>query len=85
MGLKQGEYLQLKMFMPGMRFLFSVALAAVRWNKGSHFGVEFIKMSERDSEILSQFISKRLAEKGWHKSRPAQPQVLSPSRPAPSL
>ena len=85
MGLKQGEYLQLKMFMPGMRFLFSVALAAVRWNKGSHFGVEFIKMSERDSEILSQFISKRLAEKGWHKSRPAQTQVLSPSRPAPSL
>ena len=71
-GLKQGEYLQLKMFMPGMKFLFSVGLGAVRWDKGSHFGVEFIKMSKTDSEILSQFISKRLAEKSWHEPRRAQ-------------
>ena len=41
--------------------------------------------NELRQEILSQFISKRLAEKGWHKPRPAQTQVLSPSRPAPSL
>ena len=64
-GLKKGEYLQLKMFLPGMKIPFSVALGVVRWNNGTHFGVEFIKMSETDSRVLSQFISQRLAEKSW--------------------
>lgn len=63
--LKKGEYLQLKMFLPGIKLPFSVAMAAVRWNKGTHFGVEFIKMSETDSRVLTQFVSQRLAEKNW--------------------
>jgi hypothetical protein len=64
-GLKKGEYLQLKMVLPGMKIPFSVALGAVRWNKGTHFGVEFIKTSATDSRVLSHFISQRLAEKSW--------------------
>jgi hypothetical protein len=63
--LNKGEYLQLKMFLPGMKIPFSVALGAVRWHKESHFGVEFIKMSETDSRVLSQFVSQRLAANSW--------------------
>jgi len=53
------------MFLPGMKIPFSVALGVVRWNRGTYFGVEFIKMSETDSRVLSQFMSQRLAEKSW--------------------
>ena len=64
--LKKGEYLHLKMFLPRMKLPFSVGLGAVRWDKGTHFGVEFIKMSEKDSQVLTQFISQQLAGKSWH-------------------
>jgi hypothetical protein len=40
--VKKGDYLQLKVFLPGLKSPFSVALAAVRWTNGSQFGVEFI-------------------------------------------
>jgi hypothetical protein len=71
--LKKGEYLHLKMFLPRMKLPFSVALGAVRWDKGTHFGVEFIKMSEKDSRVLTQFMSQQLAGKSWHQTlvRPA--------------
>ena len=64
-GLKKGEYVQLRMLLPGMKIPFSVTMAAVRWNKGTHFGVEFIKMSETDSRVLTEFVSQRLTENTW--------------------
>ena len=64
-GLKKGEYVQLRMLLPGMKIPFSVTMAAVRWNKGTHFGVEFIKMSETDSRVLTGFVSQRLTENSW--------------------
>ena len=63
--LKKGEYLQLKILLPRIRTYLSVSLGAVRWNKGAQFGVEFIKMSERDSQILTEFICRQLADKKW--------------------
>lgn len=52
MVMKKGAYLQLKMFLPGCTAPCSVALAGVRWTKGSRFGVEFIKMHEKAQEQL---------------------------------
>jgi hypothetical protein len=63
--LKKGQYLELKMYLTPMRTRFSVALGAVRWDKGDYFGVEFIRMSDADSRILTQFISQRLVERTW--------------------
>src|SRR5262245_34232740 len=63
--LKKGQYLQLKMYLPRINSHCSVVLGAVRWNKGDHFGVEFIRMSETDSRMLNEFISQQLAEKSW--------------------
>jgi hypothetical protein len=40
--VKEGDYLQLEVFLPRLTSPISVALAAVRWTNGSQFGVEFI-------------------------------------------
>ena len=37
-GLKKGEYVQLRMLLPGMKIPFAVTMAAMRWNKGTHCG-----------------------------------------------
>ena len=57
--VKKGDYLQLQLFLPGLIARCLVTLAAVRWTKGSQFGVEFIKMPEADREVLNQFVSQR--------------------------
>lgn len=50
--MKKGDYLKLKMLLPGYTSPCSVALAAVRWTKGSQFGVEFIKMTAHTQRQL---------------------------------
>ena len=55
--LKKGDYLQLKMLLPGCPSPCSVALAAVRWVKGAHCGVEFIKMHETAQEQLHHVLA----------------------------
>ena len=59
--LKKGDCLQLKLFLPGLRSPFSVALAAVRWTNGFKFGVEFIKMDEKDQRQLKQVMARHLS------------------------
>jgi len=56
--IKKGDYLQLKMLLPGCTSPCSVALAAVRWTKGSQFGVEFIKMHEKEQQQLHQVMAR---------------------------
>ena len=63
-GLKKGESLQLKMFLPGVKSPLMVALGVVRWTNGSRFGVEFIKMNEPDRAQLTEFISQHLQSFG---------------------
>ena len=56
----RGDYVQLKMVLPGLKVPFYVEVAAVRWAGGGQFGVEFIQMSETDQASLSLFLSRYL-------------------------
>ncbi len=53
----KGHYLQLQVALPGQSCPFTVKLAAVRWAKGTRFGLEFIKMDKRDQETLHAFMT----------------------------
>ena len=61
--IKTGDYLQLKMLLPGCTSPCSVALAAVRWTKGSQFGVEFIKMHENAQQQLDHVMARHLPQR----------------------
>jgi len=56
--VKQGDYLELKLFLPGLTSLVTVALAAVRWTNGSQFGVEFIRMKEQEQRQLHHVMAR---------------------------
>lgn len=56
--VKKGDYVQLNILLPGYKSPCSVALAAVRWTKGSQFGVELIKMNEQAQRQLHQVIAR---------------------------
>jgi hypothetical protein len=53
---QRGDYVQLKMVLPGLKASVYVQLAAVRWEHGDQFGVEFIQMSEADQASLNLFL-----------------------------
>ena len=55
-----GDYVQLKMVLPGLKAPFYVELAAVRWHHGGQFGVEFIQMSEAEQVSLTVFLGRHL-------------------------
>ena len=61
LAVKKGEYVKLRVFLPGLQQPVSVELAAVRWTKGTHFGVEFIKMNQKERRRLNQFMGQRLS------------------------
>jgi hypothetical protein len=48
----KGQYLQLQVLLPGQSSSFTVQLAAVRWTKGTRFGVEFIRMGKSEEQIM---------------------------------
>ena len=56
-----GQYLELRLSLPGGASPFTVKLAAVRWAKGNRFGVEFIKMDRSDQQILDAFMAEHLS------------------------
>lgn len=56
--VKKGDSLQLKLMLPDLKASFAVALATVRWTKGFRFGVEFLKMNERDQRQLTQVLTR---------------------------
>ena len=58
----KGQYLHLKMLLPGLRSPLSVKLGAVRWAKGTQFGVEFIKMDESERRMLDRFMAHHLSD-----------------------
>ena len=60
---KRGDYVQLKMVLPGLTVPFYVELAAVRWAHGNQFGIEFIQMSEADQASLNLFLKRYLPKK----------------------
>jgi hypothetical protein len=58
----KGQYLHLKMFLPGHRSPLSIKLGAVRWAKRTQFGVEFIKMDESERRMLDRFMAQHLSD-----------------------
>jgi hypothetical protein len=56
----QGDYVQLKMVLPGLPAALYVEVAAVRWREGTQFGVEFIQMSQADQGRLKLFLTHHL-------------------------
>ena len=56
----RGEYLQLRILLPGHTALFTVRLAAVRWTKGSRFGAEFIRMDKSEQQMLDAFMAEHV-------------------------
>jgi hypothetical protein len=59
----KGEYLQLKIFLPGFESCLSVKLAAVRWSKGKRFGTEFIKMDQSERLMLDRFMTEHVCNR----------------------
>src|SRR5678815_3480707 len=58
----KGQYLDLKMFLPGRRSPLLVTLGAVGWAKGTQFGVGFIKMDEAERRKLDRFMAQHLPD-----------------------
>ena len=56
----KGQYLELTIALPGEAPPLRVHLAAVRWIKGTRFGVEFIKMDGSDQQMLDAFMAEHL-------------------------
>ena len=57
--VKKGDSLQLIIFLAGLTSPLTVTLGAVRWANGFQFGVEFIKMDEKDQRELNQVMASR--------------------------
>jgi len=60
--VKRGDYVQLKMVLPGLKVPFYVEIAAIRWTDEGQFGVEFIRMSEADQASLDLFLRRYLPQ-----------------------
>ena len=58
--VKQGDYLKLKLLLEGLQSPLLVTGGAVRWTKGTQFGVEFIEMTEAERLKLDQFLSRQM-------------------------
>ena len=65
--MNKGDAIKLKLFLSGLDSPFSVELAVVRWINGSHFGVEFIKMGERDQRQLHRFLAQGRSDEAVQK------------------
>lgn len=65
--MTKGDSIKLKLFLPDLHSPFSVELAVVRWLNGCQFGVEFIKMGERDQRQLLQFLAQDRADQALKK------------------
>ncbi|HJT21216.1 MAG TPA: PilZ domain-containing protein [Nitrospira sp.] len=68
-GLKVGDYVELRLFLPDQSAPVKVPLAAVRWANRAGAGLEFIRSSPEDQQRLTKFVQKRAPsprrEKKW--------------------
>ena len=56
----EGEYVQLRLFLPDAHTPLQVSLAAVRWVDGIRVGLEFICTSHDQQRRLEHFVRRRL-------------------------
>jgi hypothetical protein len=57
-GLKVGDYVELRLFLPDQPAPMKVPLAAVRWVNRARAGIEFIRSSPEDQQRLTRFVRK---------------------------
>jgi hypothetical protein len=55
-GIKPGDHLQLRLFLPDRDQSLCVSLAVVHWAEASRFGIEFLKVDEKYRPGLNQFM-----------------------------
>ncbi|MGZ8393536.1 MAG: PilZ domain-containing protein [Nitrospira sp.] len=60
----EGEYVQLRLFLPDAQTPLQVSLAAVRWVDGIRVGLEFICTSHDQQRRLEHFVRRRLVPNG---------------------
>lgn len=56
--VKTGNFIQMKVLVPGNGSPLSVGLGKVRWRRGCRFGVEFIKMPGEDQIRLGGMVKR---------------------------
>lgn len=59
-GLRVGDYVQLRLFLPDRANPMTVQLAAVRWVMGTLVGLEFIRSTRQDQRRLADFVHSRM-------------------------
>jgi len=74
--VKRGQYLELRILLPGQTSLFTVKLAAVRWTEETRFGVEFIRMDKLEQQMLDAFMAEHRSSPRPLGSRPAHQSML---------
>ena len=57
----KGQYFQLQISLPDLKSPLSVELAAVRWSRGTRFGLEFIKTDGPEQQTLDAFMTEHLS------------------------
>ena len=57
----EGDYVQLRLFLPDALTPLQVSLAAVRWVNGTRVGIEFIRTTHDQQCRLEHFVRGRLA------------------------
>jgi hypothetical protein len=72
LSVNKGDSVQLKLFLHGLQSLFSVELAVVRWTNGCRFGVEFLKMNEKDQRQLHQLVAQGRSDRALKKKETRQ-------------
>ena len=60
----EGEYVQLRLFLPDTQTPLQVSLAAARWVDGTRAGLEFICTTQDQQRRLEHFVRRRLVPKG---------------------
>ncbi len=60
--LRVGDYIRPNVYLPDERLLRNVR-AAVRWAQGRRFGVEFLRLSEKEQACLSRLVSDHTGDK----------------------
>ncbi len=55
--VQRGNYFALRVLLPDHAVPIKVDLAAVRWSSGREFGLEFLRMQQKEQERLRRFVS----------------------------
>jgi hypothetical protein len=81
--VNEGAYLELTLSLPGVESPVKVELAAVRWNRGRAFGVQFMYVAPEEFERISKFVDKIEFEASYRDLNDLLNQMQQPGQPDP--